>query len=202
MTETIAPATTHVAGYLRLTRDESLAVGLSAPAQKKGIAEYAGRAQLQPLRIYEETKAVGGDVPFEKREAGSKLLAAIKRGEVKHIITRDLDRLTRDVGLALTLVEICKQYRVTIHTFTGPVPMRSASDLFAFQVRSAAAEFEKNQTGDRVRKAKRDAVEQGRWQGPPAYGYGNVSREAQLPSNEPPAPTRCAAHFMRVRMRG
>lgn len=178
MTATLTEPTTatHVGGYIRLTRDESLAVGLSAPAQRKGIQEYAERAKLTPLVFYEETKAVGGDVPFQNRLAGRRLIAAIQHGECKHIITRDLDRLARDVKLGLDLVALCQEHNVTIHTFTGPIPLRSASDKFAFHVRSAAAEFEKNQTGDRVRKAKREAVEQGRWQGPPAYGYTSQAR--------------------------
>ena len=41
-----APTATHTGGYIRLTRDESLQTGLSAPAQRKAIQEYAHRAGL------------------------------------------------------------------------------------------------------------------------------------------------------------
>ena len=166
-----APADTFVAAYIRLTRDESLQTGLSAPAQRKGIHEYARRANLEPVRIFEETKAIGGDVDFDHRPAGRSLVQAILNGACKHVIVRDLDRLTRDIRLGLELIDMCRHYGVVLHTFTGPIQTKSASDRFAFHVRSAAAEFEKNQTGDRVRKAKREAAEQGRWQGPPAYGF-------------------------------
>ena len=38
--------------------DKVVVIGV-APAQRKGIAEYAKRAGLAPLRLYEETKAIG-----------------------------------------------------------------------------------------------------------------------------------------------
>jgi DNA invertase Pin-like site-specific DNA recombinase len=164
---------TYTAAYIRLTRDESLQNGLSAPAQRDGIARYFQQAKLAaPLRIFEETKAVGGDTDFEKRAAGKQLIAAIRADEVKHIIVRDIDRLTRDLSLGLWLMELCREHSVTIHTFSGPIAVKSASDRFAYHVRSAAAQFEKDQVGDRVSKAKQEAVRQGRWPGgPPPYGY-------------------------------
>ncbi|HEX8323448.1 MAG TPA: recombinase family protein [Tepidisphaeraceae bacterium] len=174
-TARITVTDTFVAGYIRLTRDESLQNNLSAPAQTKGIKEYAHRAKLEPLRIFEETKAVGGDVPFEKRRAGRELIEAVKAGKVRAIIVRDIDRLTRDMGLGLELLEICRESNCTIHTFTGQVQTRSASDRFAYHVRSAAAEFEKNQTGDRIRKAQREMACQGRTHGVPAFGYRSQS---------------------------
>src|SRR5688500_2794552 len=106
------------AGYVRLTRDESLK-GLSASAQRQNINEYAARAGLEPLRIYEETRPVGGDVPFSKREAGRRLLTDIRAGAVGAVIVRDLDRLTRDVPLWLELHKICVEQGVTIHTLSG-----------------------------------------------------------------------------------
>ena len=160
------------AGYIRLTRDESLANGLSAPAQRKGINEYAKRAGLDPAVLFEETKAVAGDSAFDSRPAGRKLVEAIKSGEVGHLIVRDLDRLTRDILLSVEVMDLCRTYRVQIHTFSGPILLKSASDRFAYNVRSAASMFEKDQVSDRVIKAKRESVEQGRHAGGPgSYGY-------------------------------
>ena len=52
----------------------------------------------------------------------------------------------RETNTAVNRLASRPNVSVTAKPFTGPVPMRSASDLFAFQVRLAAAEFEKNRT--------------------------------------------------------
>ena len=126
---------------------------------------------MLPVTVAEETKAIGADTPFASRPAFARILAAIKKGDCRHIICRDLDRLTRDVKLGAELLDLCRENRVTLHTPSGPISLRSASDRFLYYVKSAASFYEKDATGDRVRRAKQEAIEQGRWQGPPAYGY-------------------------------
>jgi site-specific DNA recombinase len=169
-----------VAGYIRLTRDESVKTGLSAPAQRAGIEEYTHRAGLPPPRIYQEPEAVGGDVPFERRKAFSELAAAICAGRVAHLIVRDIDRLTRDVVLWVQLVELCQAHGVAIHTLSGELATRSPTDRFSTTVRAAVAQLEKDQVSDRVRQAKREMARQGRHVGgPPPYGYTSQSRRQQ-----------------------
>lgn len=163
-------------GYVRLTKEESLR-GQSPAAQKSEIETYAERNSLPNLEILEETTAVGGDVPFAKRPAGRRLLEAIKEGRVAHIITRDLDRLTRDIVLGAEFLSLLQAQEVELHTFAGPVRLTSASDRFAVNVRVAAAQFEREQTGDRIRGVKRQLAKQGRpIGGPPVFGYTSQAR--------------------------
>src|SRR5688572_13403963 len=89
-----APAQRLTAAYVRLTRDESMK-GLSAPAQKENIAGYVRHAGLPPMVVYEEPKAVGGDVPFSERAAARRLVADIEAGRIGAVVVRDLDRLAR-----------------------------------------------------------------------------------------------------------
>jgi site-specific DNA recombinase len=163
-------------GYIRLTRDESLK-GLSASAQRENIQAYAVRASLGPVTFYEETKAVGGDVPFEDRQACRRLIAEVVAGRVGTIIVRDLDRLTRKLSLWDQLRQLCNEHGVEIHTLSGHLAMRSPSDKFAGNVRAAAAELEKDQVGDRVRRVKRAMAMHGRHVGgPPPFGYTSQAR--------------------------
>lgn len=99
-------------GYVRLTREESMLKNLSAPAQRQDIADYAERSGLSDLQILEESKAVGGDVAFEKRNAGRELVRLCKEGRVAHIVVRDVDRLTRDLPLWLHLDDLCERNNV------------------------------------------------------------------------------------------
>ncbi|HEV2296870.1 MAG TPA: recombinase family protein [Tepidisphaeraceae bacterium] len=166
------------AGYVRLTRDESLK-GLSAAAQRENITAYVDRAGLGPVSIYQEAKAVGGDVPFEKRDAGQRLMEDVRRGLVGAIVVRDLDRLTRDVPLWLQLDALCTQHGVAIHTLSGILASKSPSDRFATTVRAAAAQLEKETVGDRVRRVKRAMAQSGRpVGGPPPFGYTSQARVA------------------------
>ena len=165
------------AGYIRLTREESILTGLSVPAQRDGINSYAQQHELPNLTVYLEERAIGADVPFEKRPAGKRLIADIKAGRISHIVCRDVDRLSRDTILWLKFVELCCEKGVTIHTFSGPLSLRSPSDRFTSTVRAAAAQLEKDQTGDRVKRAKRELAKQGKHVGgPPPFGYTSRSR--------------------------
>ncbi len=177
------------AGYIRLTREESIITGLSVPAQRDGITSYAQQHELPNLEIYHEERAIGADVPFEKRPAGRRLLADIKAGKISHIICRDIDRLSRDTVLWLGFVSACCEHRVTIHTFSGPLALKSPSDRFASTVRAAAAQLEKDQVADRVKRAKREMAKQGKHPGgPPPYGYTSRARlQRELIANGVPA---------------
>jgi site-specific DNA recombinase len=164
------------AGYIRLTKDESLK-GLSASAQRENITAYVLRAGLGPVTMYEELKAVGGDVPFELREAGRRLIDDVVAGRVGAIVVRDVDRLTRKLALWDQLRQLCTDHGVELHTLSGPLALRSPSDKFAGRVRAAAAELEKDQVGDRVRRVKRAMAQDGRHVGgPPSYGYTSQAR--------------------------
>lgn len=163
-------------GYVRLTKEESLK-GQSPAAQRSEIEAYAARNDLPNLEILEETSAVGGDVPFHKRSAGCRLIEAIEEGRVAHVIARDLDRLTRDIVLGAEFLNLLLTREVELHTFSGPVRMSSASDRFAVNVRVAAAQFEREQTGDRIRGVKRQLATIGRpIGGPPVFGYTSQAR--------------------------
>ena len=129
------------AGYVRLTREESIQTGLSAPAQQDGIGSYCRQHELANLQWYMEDRAVGADVPFEKRSAGRRLIEDVQAGRIRHIVCRDVDRLSRDTILWLGFVELCCEHGVTIHTFGGPLAVKSPSDKFASTVRAAAAQL-------------------------------------------------------------
>lgn len=184
---TTTKSATSTAGYIRLTRDESLRKGLSAPAQRDEILAYAGRASLGDVELYDEPDAVGGDIPFEKRKEGRKLLARIKQGGIRNIIVRDMDRLTRDVQLWIDFTALCFKHSVTVHTFNGPLSFEAPTDEFAALVRAAAAQLERKQTGDRVRHTKRQLAKIGKWPGGPApFGYQLVSGELHPHPREAP----------------
>ena len=189
-------ATGVTAGYIRLTREESIVTGLSVPAQRDGIHSYVQHHELPNPVEYMEERAVGADVPFEKRLAGRRLIADIKSGKVSHIVCRDLDRLSRDTGLWLEFVELCCEHGVTIHTFSGPLALKSPSDRFASTVRAAAAQLEKDQVADRVKRAKRELAKQGKHLGgPPPFGYTSRSRRAAelVAAGMPPDQTKARA---------
>lgn len=166
-----------IAAYIRVTRDESVQTGLSIPAQIDGARQYARRAGLADPELFVEQKAVGAHLPLDKRTAGKQLLSAMQSGGVTDIIIRDLDRLTRDTRLGLELVDLFREEGIRLHTFSGPIPLTTASDQFAFTIRAAAAALEKGQTADRVKRAKAEAIKQGRWAGgPPPFGYQSQAR--------------------------
>ena len=163
--------------YARLTREESIKRGLSLPEQERRAREICKERGWKPVEFYPEPRHVGGDVPFEKRAAGRKIVDRIKSGEVKRILVRHQDRLWRDTDVQSSILNLALDYDIELWQFSGEIRFKSASDKFAVKVQGAAAELEKNMTGERIREMKRGKAHRGHHAGgPPPYGYTSQSR--------------------------
>lgn len=163
--------------YARLTKDESIQRGLSLPEQERRGREICGERGWRYVEFYGELRHVGGDVPFEKRIAGKQVVDRIRSGEVKRILVRHQDRLWRDTDVQSSILRLAMEYDVELWQFSGEIRFKSASDKFAVKVQGAAAELEKNMTGERIREMKRGKAHKGHHAGgPPPYGYTSQSR--------------------------
>lgn len=173
-----APASEAVTAiYVRLTKDESIQTGLSAPAQRAGGHEYAASRGLANVVVYEETEAVGGDIALHERPAGRRLHDDIVAGRVKHVVFRHPDRLTRDLAHWVLLRQLFLKHGVTLHTFRGPYPIENPADEMTSNVLAVFAQFERKMAGERGRGSKRQLQRTGRFSGgPPPFGFTSQAR--------------------------
>jgi site-specific DNA recombinase len=88
--------------YIRVSSEEQADSGLGLEAQRRCIDAYCQMKGLHLVEVFEDSGVSGGK-PLVSRPAGSKLLAAAKKGKALVIVSK-LDRLFRSVADAATVI--------------------------------------------------------------------------------------------------
>ncbi len=164
--------------YIRVTSEESIKTDLSKPNQRIRALEMCESRGWQAVKVYEELRHVGGDLGPEKRPALAELLRDIEAGAVERVLVRHTDRLWRSTEVEDRILNVLHKHSVELWDFGGHKEFKTAGGKFALKVLGAAAELEKNLTGERIREMKRGKAKSGKvGGGPPSYGYASQSRE-------------------------
>jgi site-specific DNA recombinase len=161
--------------YERVTAEESFKRNLSIPAQRAEAEELARKNNWTPIKHYTEPKHVQASV--WQRPAFLDLVRDIEAGKVLRVVARHEDRIWRDLGIQQRFLEILRRHQVELWAFRGQLDYTTAHGRLVLQITGATAEFEKNVTGERIRKVKRSLIMKGRPAGgPPPFGYTSQSR--------------------------
>jgi DNA invertase Pin-like site-specific DNA recombinase len=161
--------------YQRVTAEESFKRNLSIPAQRAEAEELARRHGWAPFTHYTEPKKVQASV--WQRPAFLELVRDIEAGKILRVVARHEGRFWRDLEVQLRFIEILRRHQVELWVFRGQLDYKTAHGKLVLQITGATAEFEKNITGERIRKVKRSLIMKGRPAGgPPPFGYTSQSR--------------------------
>src|SRR5260370_39156348 len=88
--------------YIRVSSEEQTDSGLGLEAQRQRIAAYCTMKGLHLAGVFEDP-AISAGKPLASRPAGSRLLAAAKKGKVVVVVAK-LDRLFRSVADAANVI--------------------------------------------------------------------------------------------------
>jgi putative DNA-invertase from lambdoid prophage Rac len=174
-----------VYGYTRVSTDRQANEGESLGAQKRTIEGYAMMLGLQVAEVFVE-RGVSGSTPFAERSQGTKLLAALKPGDV--VITPKLDRMFRSARDALDVLDKLKGRGISLHMIDlgGDVTGNGVSKL-VFTILSAVAEAERDRTRERIQEVKKDQRDRGRYLGgttPFGYRLGEAGELIEDPDQQ------------------
>ena len=146
------------------------------------------------LETYEDT-AVSGTIAFAKRPGAGRLLQAVQRGEIGHIIVAKLDRLGRNAEDILRVVRLCEQHNTVIHfTDLGGdiITTGGSAGKMIVSVMAAFAEFERNRIQERITERMASKRAQctipGSWGelcGTVPYGWKAVLTDRHTPKGKP-----------------
>ena len=103
-------------------------------------------------QTYEDTD-VSGNIAFAQRPGGGRLLQAVQRGEIGHIVVAKLDRLGRSAEDILRVVRICEKHNTVIHfTDLGGdiITTGGSAGKMVVTMMAAFAEFERNRIQERI----------------------------------------------------
>jgi putative DNA-invertase from lambdoid prophage Rac len=139
-------------GYIRVSTLKQVDEGQSLEVQDRTIHGYAMMLGLKIDRVFTE-RGVSGSISLEDRPEGSKLLSALKKGDI--IITPKLDRMFRSALDALDILKFVKEQEAQLHMLDlgGDVTGNGISKL-VFTILSAVAEAERDRTTERIREVK------------------------------------------------
>lgn len=86
----------------------------SIAAQETRSEQYAA---MRGLTVHDRIAdpSVSGRTPFQEREGGARVLAAVRDGRVGHLVVAKLDRLGRNAKDVLDVVEECARSGVVVH---------------------------------------------------------------------------------------
>src|ERR1035437_4201213 len=159
--DTAAPRTF---GYCRVSTNHQATEGHSLPDQKSRIAGYCQAHGLPTPTEFFIDPGISGTISLQKREAGTRMLAAVVKGD--HIIVTRGDRIFRSARNALEIAERLRDNGVELHLMDmgGPVLNSSVSRL-VFGILMMVANMESERIGERVASVKEHLRMEGKYLG-------------------------------------
>jgi DNA invertase Pin-like site-specific DNA recombinase len=153
-----------VYGYARVSTQEQ--VDNTSLAEQ--IRKIQGLALIRGEDVGEvfTDEGVSGSVQLAKREAGSRLVAALQPGDV--VVMTQLDRAFRDTVDALTMAEAWKEHGVKMIVLalgTDPVNNGSSWSEFFFTLMAAVARLERRRIAERMADGRKSKAQAGGWVG-------------------------------------
>jgi DNA invertase Pin-like site-specific DNA recombinase len=158
-------------GYCRVSTNAQASEGHSLADQRSRITGYCQAHGLPAPSEFFVDPGVSGTVTLQRREAGARMLAGLRKGD--HIIVTRGDRLFRSAKNALEIAELLRDNGVELHLMDmgGPVLHSSVSRL-VFGILMMVANMESERIGERVASVKEHLRKQGRYLGGAlAVGY-------------------------------
>ncbi len=188
--------------YTRCSTQEQADSGLGLAAQTERIRAYATMKDMTLLEIIEDPGVSGGK-PLGDRQGGQRLLEAIRRRKADAVIMLKLDRMFRNAGDCLTVVERWEKAGVALHVVDlggNAIDTTSAAGRFMLVVLAGAAEMERNLVRERTRSAMAVMRRNGQRTGRIPYGYDLAEDGTMLTEN--PTEQAVIAEIVAMRAKG
>ena len=151
------PAVQRAVGYVRVSTEEQVDVGLSLEAQKAALSAYATMRGLELVELIEE-RGVSAGKAMAVRPGGARLIDAVDRGRVSSVIAVKLDRLFRDAQDCLAVTRAWERKGVALHLVDlggQAVDTSTAMGQFFLLIMSGVAEMERGLIRERTKAALR-----------------------------------------------
>jgi DNA invertase Pin-like site-specific DNA recombinase len=173
-----------VHAYTRVSSPEQTESGYSLGYQELQLTQYAKLHYPESeFRLWSDP-GVSGSISLTDRSAGQNLVAALRAGDV--LIVSRLDRIFRNMLDALNQLECFTRRNISFIALDigeGPIGHIDSAEQLRFHLLSAAAQFERSRTRERIL----DSIEARRRAGQPLgsnapFGFRREGkgREAQL----------------------
>ena len=141
--------------YIRCSTEEQKVSGLGIEAQRQRIEGYCQMRGMELIEVFDDAGVSGGK-PLEDRPAGSKVLEAVRKNKVKHVVVMKLDRAFRDAADCLNVTRDWDKQGVSFHILDmGGTSIDTSTAMGRMFLTMAAgfAELERNLIKERTKAA-------------------------------------------------
>lgn len=138
-----------IACYIRVSTQEQKLHGLSLDAQREALKRYAEEHNLNIIDWYED-EGVSGRKLIRRRPALQRMLNDAKAGKFDRIIFIKLDRYFRSVAEYYECQKILEANKVTWTATEEKYDLTTANGRYWVTQKLAMAEYEADQTGERI----------------------------------------------------
>lgn len=157
-----------VIGYSRVSTAKQVSEGVSLDAQKAKIQAWADLNDYEMLAIYTDAGITGRRVDI--RDGLQNALDAACKHKAT-LVVYSLSRLARNTRETLEISERLRKAGANLVSLSESIDTTTASGKMVFGVLAVLAQFESDQTSERVTEAMAYAKAQGRRVGAIPYGY-------------------------------
>lgn len=169
--------------YVRVSTDEQAKHGYSIPAQIERLEAFC---KSQGWEIVGEPFIDDGYSAKDlERPHFRRMMEQIKAGGIDVLLVYRLDRLTRSVSDLYTILNMLEEYNCMFRSATEIYDTTNAMGRLFITLVAAIAQWERENTSERVKMAIEKKVKLGKWKGgTPPYGYQVANGQLQIVEEE------------------
>ncbi len=157
-----------ILGYVRVSTEEQAATGVSLASQEARINAYA---DAMGWTLSEVVCDAGASAKSLKRPGITKILDAVRRGEVERVIVLKLDRCTRSVRDLADVLDLFAKHEVSLVSVSEHLDTGSAAGRLVLNVMGTVSQWEREAIAERTAAALSHKRQHRNVYGSTPFGY-------------------------------
>lgn len=184
--------------YPRVSTEEQHINGLSLPAQRQALQEYAERMNYKIVGVYAD-EGISARKPVSKRPALLRLLEDVRQDRIDIILVTKLDRWFRNIKEYQITQEILDQHNCYWKTIFEDYDTSTANGQMVVNIMLAVAQNEADRTSERIRAvfAYKESIGEVKTGMCAPYGYRIVQKRIQKDPDTAPVVQEAYEHYFK-----
>ncbi|MEK5469282.1 recombinase family protein [Paenibacillus sp. FSL R7-0210] len=163
--------------YIRVSTDEQAAEGFSIDAQKRRLLAYADSQDWEVTEVYIDDGWSAKDL---KRPEMQRMIKDVEIHAFDVVLVYKLDRMTRSASDCDNLIKMFEAHNVKFQSCTESFETRTATGRLFIRLVADIAQWERENTAERVRMGMEQMIHAGKRPGGPVnYGYDKFEKIVQ-----------------------
>lgn len=184
--------------YPRVSTEEQHINGLSLPAQRQALQEYAERMNYKIIGVYAD-EGISARKPVSKRPALLRLLEDVKRDKIDIILVTKLDRWFRNIKEYQITQEILDAHNCYWKTIFEDYDTSTANGQMVVNIMLAVAQNEADRTSERIKAvfSYKESIGEVKTGMCAPYGYRIVQKRIQKDPDTAPVVEEAYAYYFK-----